>query len=295
VHAVAHGRIGIQLAHAGRKGSTHHPWEGEDRPLTAAEGAWPTLAPSAIPFRPGWPAPREMDRGDMDRVCDAFVRAAVRAHEAGFDAIELHAAHGYLLSSFLSPLSNRRSDAYGGSLENRMRFPLEVFEAVRAAWPEPKPISVRISATDWMEDGSGFRPEDAVALARALRERGCDIIDVSSGGNAPVSKPVYGRMYQVPFAEKIRYEAGMPVMAVGAIQGADHANTVLAAGRADLCVMARPHLSDPYLTLHAAERYEYPDQPWPGQYLLGRQKPASARPSAAPTLETAEEVDPSSQ
>jgi anthraniloyl-CoA monooxygenase len=295
IHASAHARIGIQLAHAGRKGSAYHPWQGEDRPLTAAEGAWPTLAPSAIPLRPDWPVPREMDRADMDRVRDAFVRAAVWAHEAGFDAIELHVAHGYLLSSFLSPLSNRRTDAYGGSLENRMRFPLEVFEAVRRAWPEPKPISARITATDWMADGSGFRPEDAVAVARALKERGCDIIDVSSGGNAPESKPVYGRMYQVPFAEKIRYEVGMPVMAVGAIQGADHANTVLAAGRADLCAMARPHLSDPYLTLHAAERYEYPDQPWPGQYLLGHAKPASVRPTIAPTLETAEEVDPSSQ
>jgi anthraniloyl-CoA monooxygenase len=176
-----------------------------------------------------------------------------------------------------------------------MRYPLEVFDAVRAVWPEDKPISVRLSATDWMDDGTGFMPDDAVEVARALKARGCDVIDVSSGGNAPSSRPVYGRMYQVPFAEKIRYEARIPVMAVGAIQGADHANTVLAAGRADLCAMARPHLSDPYLTLHAAERYEYSDQHWPGQYLLGRQKPAAARPAAAPTLETAEDVDPSSQ
>ena len=269
-HANSNAKIGIQLAHAGRKGSVHHPWEGDDIPLTAAQGAWETMGPSAEPFRPDWPVPRQMDRADMDVVRDAFVRAAERSEEAGFDWIELHMAHGYLLSSFLSPLSNSRTDEYGGSLENRMRYPLEVFEAVRATWPEGKPISVRISASDWMPDGSGMTVDDSVVLARALKERGCDVIDVSSGGNSPDSEPLYGRMYQVPFAERIRYEAEVPVMAVGAILGADHANTILGAGRADLAVMARPHLREPYLTLAAAAHYDFPDVTWPGQYRLGK-------------------------
>src|SRR5581483_6107033 len=179
-------------------------------------------------------------------------------------------AHGYLLSSFLSPLANHRSDDHGGSLENRMRFPLEVFVAVRAAWPAHKPISVRITGSDWMDDGSGITPEEATAFARELARRGCDVVDVSSGGNAPESRPEYGRMYQVPFAEQVRFGAGVPVMAVGALLGADHANTVLAAGRADLAVMARPHLADPYLTVHAAARYGSAEYPWPGQYWRGR-------------------------
>jgi anthraniloyl-CoA monooxygenase len=271
-HAHSRAKIGIQLAHAGRKGSVHHPWKGEDLPLAPAEGRWTTLGPSADPFRPSWPAPKAMDRADMDRVLSEFAISTAWAGEAGFDWLELHMAHGYLLSSFLSPLSNSRRDAYGGSLENRMRFPLEVFAAVRAAWPAELPMSVRLSATDWMTDGSGFTPEDAVAVARELKRLGCDLIDVSSAGNSPDSKPDYGRMYQVPFAEKIRYEAAIPVMAVGAILDVDHANTVLAAGRADLAVMARPHLADPYLTLHAATRYGV-DLPWPGQYLPGKPKP----------------------
>jgi len=194
------------------------------------------------------------------------------SQEAGFDLIELHMAHGYLLSSFLSPLSNQRSDAYGGSLEKRMRFPLEVFEAVRGVWPEHKPLAVRISATDWQ---GGMTPADAVELARALKARGCDVIDVSTAGNSPASKPEYGRMYQVPFADQIRHEAQIPVMAVGAIFGADHVNTIVAAGRADLCCLARPHLADPYLTLHAAAKYGYDAQWWPGQYLAG--KPVAVR------------------
>jgi anthraniloyl-CoA monooxygenase len=210
-----------------------------------------------------------MTRADMDEVLAAFVRATERSVEAGFDWIELHFAHGYLLSSFLSPLANLRTDAYGGALENRMRYPLEVFAAVRAAWPEDRPMSVRISATDWLGD-EGTTPEDSVALSRRLQALGCDAIDVSSAGNSPRSRPLYGRMYQVPFAERIRYEVGIPVMAVGALLGADHANTVLAAGRADLAVMARPHLREPYLTLAAAARYDVPDVEWPGQYLLGR-------------------------
>jgi anthraniloyl-CoA monooxygenase len=271
-HAHSPAKIGIQLAHAGRKGSVHHPWMGEDLPLAPAEGGWTTLGPSADPFRASWPAPKAMDRSDMDRILAAFVRSTGWAAEAGFDWLELHMAHGYLLSSFLSPLSNSRQDDYGGELENRMRFPLEVFAAVRAAWPAALPMSVRLSATDWMPDGSGFTPADAVAVSRELKRLGCDLIDVSSAGNASDSKPDYGRMYQVPFAEKIRYEAAIAVMAVGAILDADHANTVLAAGRADLAVLARPHLADPYLSLHAAARYGV-DVPWPGQYLPGKPKP----------------------
>lgn len=269
-HAQSGAKIGIQLAHAGRKGSSHHPWEGDDSPLS--DGAWTTLGPSAEPFRPGWPAPREMTRADMDRVRDAFVAATERAERAGFDLVELHMAHGYLLSSFLSPLSNLRSDDYGGSLEARARYPLEVLDAVRAAWPADKPLMVRISASDWLGE-RGFTPDDAVVVARWLHEHGCDLIDVSSAGNSIESQPVYGRMYQVPFAEKIRYEAGVPVMAVGAIQGADHVNTLLAAGRTDLCALARPHLADPYLSLHAASEYGFEDQRWPGQYLLGKPRP----------------------
>ncbi len=269
VHGHSPAKIGIQLAHAGRKGSVSHPWDGaDDEPL--AEGAWTTIGPSAIPYRSHWPAPRAMDRGDMDRVREDFVAATLRALEAGFDLIELHLAHGYLLSSFLSDLSNRRTDEYGGSLANRLRFPLEVVEAVRAAWPLDRPLFARISASDWMPDGSGTTADDAVEIARALQGVGVDAIDVSSAGNVPESRPKYGRMYQVPFAERIRHEVGIPVLAVGAIQGADHANTVLASGRADLAVMARPHLADPALTRHAATRYGYHDQWWPPQYLAGR-------------------------
>jgi anthraniloyl-CoA monooxygenase len=273
VHRHTPARIGIQLAHAGRKGSTFHPWDGDDVPLTAAEGAWTTIAPSALPFKDDWPVPRSMTRADMDRVREDFVAATLRAEEAGFDLVELHMAHGYLLSSFVSPLSNRREDEYGGNLENRMRFPLEVFAAMRAAWPAAKPMLVRISASDWMPDGSGTTPEEAVEMARMLKSAGCDLVDVSSGGNVAESEIVYGRMYQVPFAERIRYEADIPVAAVGAITGADHANTVLAAGRADLAVMARPHLRHPYLTLDAAEHYGQWDHWWPGQYQPGKPRP----------------------
>ncbi|MFQ5349540.1 MAG: bifunctional salicylyl-CoA 5-hydroxylase/oxidoreductase [Thermoanaerobaculia bacterium] len=277
VHASSGAKIGIQLAHAGRKGSVRHPWQGDDVPLGAEEGAWQTLAPSAEPFRSDWPAPRAMDRAAMERVRGEFVRAARMAAEAGFDWIEVHMAHGYLLSSFISPLANRRDDEYGGSLANRMRYPLEVFRAMREAWPEDHPMSVRISATDWLDAAGGVTAEESVILALILKENGCDAIDVSSAGNSPDSKPAYGRMYQVPFADRIRHEVGIPVMAVGALLGADYANTVLAAGRADLAVMARPHLRNPYLTLHAAERYELWDHPWPGQY-----DPAKPRPPRPP-------------
>ena len=237
--------------------------------MRADEGAWETLGPSPLPFDEGWHVPRAMIRSDMDRLIVAFADATRRSHAAGFDLVELHMAHGYLLSSFLSPLSNVRTDDYGGSLANRARFPLEVLDAVRAAWPTEKPVSVRISASDWVKEG-GVTIEESVELAKLLKAHGCDIVDVSSGGNSPRSKIVYGRMYQVPFSEQIRAEAEIPTMAVGGIQDADHVNTVLAAGRADLCALARPHLVDPYLTLHAATRYGVQAHPWPSQYLAAR-------------------------
>jgi len=269
VHGASAAKIGLQLAHAGRKGSMAHDWSMTDRPLAEHEGAWTTLAPSAIPFRPGWPAPRAMDRADMDRVRGEFVRSTRWAAEAGFDWLELHLAHGYLLSSFLSPLANRREDDYGGSLGNRFRYPLEVAAAVRAAWPTHLPMSARISATDWFPDGRGFTPDEAVALARELKAAGVDVVDVSSAGNVPDSPVEYGRMYQAPFADRIRHEVDVPVMAVGGILDADHANTLLAAGRADLAVLGRAHLADPYLALHEAGRYGV-DAPWPAQYRMGR-------------------------
>jgi len=268
VHARSQAAIGIQLAHAGRKGSCNLPWEGDD-PLRDGT-AWQTIAPSALPFDEDWHVPREMTRADMDRVRDDFAAAARRAEEAGFDLLELHFAHGYLLSEFLSPAANRRTDEYGGSLENRLRYPLEVFEAVRAAWPAARPMSVRISATDWLPEGEGLTGDDAVVIARALEERGLDLIDVSTAGNTPRSRPAYGRMYQVPFADRIRHATGLKVMAVGAIQGPDHVNTVVAAGRADLCALARPHLLDPHLTLRAAVTYGYDPQAWPVQYLAAK-------------------------
>jgi anthraniloyl-CoA monooxygenase len=204
-----------------------------------------------------------MTRADMDRVKADFVRAAKLAERAGFDMIELHMAHGYLLASFLSPLTNRRADGYGGALENRLRYPLEVFDAVRAVWPAAKPISVRISASDWKEGGT--TPDDAVGIAKALKAHGCDIVDVSTGQTVDDDAPVYGRLYQTPFADRIRHEAGIPTMTVGAISTWADANTILAAGRADLCVLARAHLFDPYWTRHAAQEQGY-DLPWPPQY-----------------------------
>lgn len=268
VHANSASKIGLQLAHAGRKGSCSRPWEG-DAPL--ATGGWRTLGPSAVPFRPEWPAPKAMDHGDLARVRDEFVAGARRAAAAGFDALELHMAHGYLLSSFLSPLSNVRTDEYGGSLQNRARYPLEVCRAVRTVWPQDRLLVVRISATDWLGE-RGFTIEEAVQVAKELKACGVDVIDVSSAGNTPESKPVYGRMYQVPFAEQIRHEAGIPVMAVGGIQGVDHANTIVGAGRADLCAIARGHLEEPYLTLQGANRYGVADFGWPKQYLAVRKR-----------------------
>lgn len=268
VHRYSRAKIGIQLGHAGRKGATRKMWEGMDEPLE--EGGWPLISASPIPYLPHSQVPREMTREDMDKVRDDFVRAARMADEAGFDILELHMAHGYLLASFISPLTNVRRDEYGGSLENRMRFPLEVFDAVRAVWPEDKPMAVRLSATDW-KDG-GLTGEDAVEIARMLKAHGCDLIDVSTGQTVPDARPVYGRMYQTPFSEQIRNEVGIPTITVGNITTADQVNTILAAGKADLCALARPHLRDPHWTLHAATELDY-DLDWPVQYLPGKPRP----------------------
>ncbi|MDP2764146.1 MAG: bifunctional salicylyl-CoA 5-hydroxylase/oxidoreductase, partial [Brevundimonas sp.] len=265
VHAQG-SRIAIQLAHAGRKGSVERPWGPRaDAPLL--EGGWALIAPSPIPWSADDQTPREMTRADMDRVRDDFVRATVWAEEAGFDMVELHCAHGYLLSSFLTPISNHRTDDYGGSIENRLRFPLEVFAAMRAVWPDDKPMSVRLSATDWVEDG--VTPEESVAIARAFAEAGCDLIDVSAGQTSEQAQPVYGRMFQTPFSDRIRNEAGVATMAVGNIYETDHVNSILAAGRADLCALARPHLADPNWSLRAAAELGWRGQKPPVQYLAG--------------------------
>ena len=276
VHGHSRSKLGLQLGHAGRKASCSVPWEG-DAPLQDAR-AWPTIGPSADAFKDGWHVPRAMTRADMDRVLGEFVAATKRADEAGFDLLEVHAAHGYLLSSFLSPLSNKRADEHGGALANRMRYPLEVVEAVRKAWPARKPLFVRISASDWLDHAGGFTCDEAVLFARELKKLGVDCIDVSSAGNTPLSRVDYGRMYQVPFADAIRHGAGILVQCVGAVQGVDHANTVLAAGRADLVAMARPHLADPYLALHAAAELGKHDMPWPRQYLAAKPRPKAVEP-----------------
>ena len=268
VHRWSNAKIALQLGHSGRKGSTKLMWEGNDVPLDT--GNWAVMAPSAIAYRDGMQVPREMTRADMKRVRDQFARSATLGAEAGFDMLELHCAHGYLLSSFLTPLSNRRTDEWGGSLENRLRFPLEVFAAVRAAFPAEKPISVRISATDWV--AGGIEGAEAVAMARAFHAGGADIIHVSAGQTSPEAKPVYGRMFQTPLSDRIRNEGGVPTIAVGNITEADQVNSIIAAGRADLCALARPHLADPNWTLHAAAQLGYAAQPWPVQYLTGREQ-----------------------
>jgi len=269
VHANGDARIAIQLGHAGRKGSTQVGWQQMDHPL--AHDNWPLVSASALPYLPGVSqTPRAMTRDDMTRVRDDFVANARRAAEAGFDWLELHCAHGYLLSSFISPLTNQREDAYGGPLANRLRYPLEVFGAVRAVWPEDRPMSVRISAHDWVE--GGITADDAVEIARAFHAAGADMIDCSSGQVSAEQAPVYGRMYQTPFSDRIRNEAGIATIAVGAIFEADHVNGIIAAGRADLCAIARPHLADPAWTLHEAARAGYRDIAWPHQYLAGKQQ-----------------------
>jgi anthraniloyl-CoA monooxygenase len=268
VHRESDAAIGIQLGHAGPKGSTNAPWQhtGADRPLP--EGNWPLLAASAVPFLPDGAVPRAMDKADMQRVQADFVRSTVLAAAAGFDWLELHCAHGYLLSAFISPLTNRRADGFGGALDNRLRFPLAVFAAMRAAWPAERPMSVRISAHDWVP--GGITPEDAVAIARAFKAAGADLIDVSSGQVSAEQKPVYGRMYQTPFSDRIRNEAGIATMAVGAITEADHVNSIIGAGRADLCAVARPHLANPAWTLTEAARIGWRGITWPKPYESGK-------------------------
>ncbi len=267
VHRETDAKICCQLGHSGPKGSTQLGWEEMDAPLP--EGNWPVMSASDIPWSDRNQVPRPMDRDDMEMVKAQFVSAAEMAARAGFDMLELHCAHGYLLSSFITPLTNKRTDEYGGSLENRMRYPLEVFHAVRAVWPDDKPISIRISAHDWVGE-AGITPGDAVAIARCLGEAGVDICDVSAGQTSIQARPVYGRMFQTPFSDRIRNETGMKTMAVGNIYEPDHVNSILMAGRADLVCLARPHLADPYWTLHAAAALGDDGQTWPAPYYAGR-------------------------
>ncbi|MHC4452449.1 MAG: bifunctional salicylyl-CoA 5-hydroxylase/oxidoreductase [Planctomycetota bacterium] len=269
VHANSEAKIALQLGHAGRKGASKLMWDGIDQPLT--EGAWPIMAASPIPYMVDSQIPKEMGREDMAKVVANFASAAAMSDEAGFDMLEVHFAHGYLLAGFLSPLTNARTDEYGGSIDNRMRFPLEVFRAVRAVWPQGKPISVRVSAIDWHEDGQKI--EDTIAVVNALKESGVDIVDVSSGHTATDEQPDYDRCYQVPFSERIRLATGVPTMTVGAISNHGEINAILASGEADLVVMARPHLYDPYFTRHAAAEQQYHGLGWPKQYGPGAPEP----------------------
>ncbi len=283
VHAHSDAAVGVQIGHAGPKGSTCAPWQGGgmDQALPEGDGLrnWGLLAASAQPYLPDGQVPRAMTRADMDRVKTDFVAAAGRAAQAGFDWLELHCAHGYLLSSFLSPLTNHRRDEHGGPLENRLRYPLEVAAAVRAAWPADRPMSVRISAHDWVAGGN--TPAEAVAMARAFKAVGVDLVDVSSGQVSPEQKPTYGRMYQTPFADRVRQEAGIATMAVGAISEADHVNAIIAAGRADLCAVGRPHLANPAWTLAEAARIGHTPIRWPRQLVSGKSQMESLAQRAA--------------
>ncbi|MFF4590520.1 bifunctional salicylyl-CoA 5-hydroxylase/oxidoreductase [Streptomyces sp. NPDC001388] len=279
VHTRAPGTaIGVQLGHSGRKGSTKVMWEGMDEPLP--EGNWPLVAASPLPYKPGSQTPRQLSRAQLTDLREQFAAAAWRAGRAGFDLLELHCAHGYLLSGFLSPLTNRRTDAYGGSLAKRLRFPLEVFDAVRATWPAERPMTVRISATDWADGGTSA--EDAVEIARAFAAHGADAIDVSTGQVVADETPEFGRSYQTPFADRIRHEAGVPVIAVGAISSWDDVNSLILAGRTDLCALGRPHLHDPNWTLHAAAEQGYtgPGAGWPAPYRAGSRPPRTGRTDA---------------
>ncbi|WP_399497558.1 bifunctional salicylyl-CoA 5-hydroxylase/oxidoreductase [Streptomyces sp. P17] len=279
VHGQAPGTaIGVQLGHSGRKGSTQLMWEGIDEPLP--DGNWPLVAASPLPYKPGNQTPRELSRAQLTDLREQFTAAAWRAARAGFDLLELHCAHGYLLSGFLSPLTNRRTDAYGGSLDKRLRFPLEVFDAIRGVWPEERPMTVRISATDWAEGGTSA--EDAVEIARAFAAHGADAIDVSTGQVVAEERPEFGRSYQTPYADRIRNTLGIPVIAVGAISSWDDVNSLILAGRTDLCALARPHLYDPHWTLHAAaeQSYEGPGVVWPTQYRAGSRRPQTGRTDA---------------
>jgi anthraniloyl-CoA monooxygenase len=270
--------IGVQLGHSGRKGSTKLMWEGMDEPLN--DGNWPLVAASPIPYKPGSQLPRELTRAQLTDIREQFAEAGWRAARSGFDLLELHCAHGYLLSGFLSPLTNRRTDAYGGTLAKRLRFPLEVFDAVRSAWPEEKPMTVRISATDWAEGGT--TAEEAVEIARAFAAHGADAIDVSTGQVVAEERPEFGRSYQTPYADRIRQEIGIPVIAVGAISSWDDVNSLILAGRTDLCALARPHLYDPHWTLHAAaeQGYSGPGAVWPEPYQAGSRRPQTGRTDA---------------
>ncbi|MFI6645229.1 bifunctional salicylyl-CoA 5-hydroxylase/oxidoreductase [Streptomyces sp. NPDC050504] len=280
VHAQAPGTaIGVQLGHSGRKGSTKLMWEGIDQPLQ--DGNWPLVAASPLPYRAGVnQVPHALDRAGLTEVREQFAAAAWRAARAGFDLLELHCAHGYLLSGFLSPLTNTRDDEYGGSLAGRLRFPLEVLDAVRSIWPGDRPLTVRLSATDWAAGGT--TADDAVEIARAFAAHGADAIDVSTGQVVPGERPEYGRSYQVPYADRIRNELGVPVVAVGAISSWDDVNSLLLAGRADLCAVGRPHLYDPHWTLHAAaeQGYEGPGATWPLPYRAGSRRPPTGRTDA---------------
>ncbi|MEU6143906.1 bifunctional salicylyl-CoA 5-hydroxylase/oxidoreductase [Streptomyces sp. NPDC047081] len=279
VHAQSPGTaIGVQLGHSGRKGSTKLMWEGMDEPLP--DGNWPLVAASALPYKPGSQTPRELTRAQLTDIREQFTSAAWRAARAGFDLLELHCAHGYLLSGFLSPLTNHRTDAYGGSPEKRLRFPLEVFDAIRGVWPEERPMTVRISATDWAEGGNSA--EDAVAIARAFAAHGADAIDVSTGQVVAEEQPEFGRSYQTPYADRIRHTVGIPVIAVGAISSWDDVNSLILAGRTDLCALARPHLYDPHWTLHAAaeQGYDGPGAVWPDPYRAGSRRPRTGRMDA---------------
>jgi len=267
VHRETEAMICCQIGHAGRKGSTRIGWEGMDQPLVSDN--WPLLSASAIPWSDDNETPKAMDRADMDAVKADFVSATEMAARAGFDMIELHAAHGYLISSFISPLSNVRDDEYGGRLENRMRYPLEVFAAMRESWPTSKPMAVRISANDWAGE-DGVTPTEAVKIAAIFETAGADIIDVSAGQTSTVGKPVYGRMFQTPFSDRIRNEACIKTMAVGNIYEADHVNSILMAGRADLVCIARAHLADPYWTLRTATTLGDRHETWPLPYEAGR-------------------------
>jgi anthraniloyl-CoA monooxygenase len=265
-HTHGSAKICLQLGHAGRKGGTRLMWDGMDQPLP--DGGWPIISASAIPYTAENQVPRAMDRTDMDRVVQDFRQAAIRGDRCGFDMLELHCAHGYLLASFLSPLTNTRTDAYGGSVENRLRFPLEVFDAMRSVWPDDKPMSVRLSATDWAD--GGISEPDVATIARTFAEHGCDLIDVSTGQTVADAAPIYGRMFQVPFSDMIRNETGLSTMCVGSITSADQINTILAAGRADLVALARPHLVDTGFAMRAAADYGISDMPCPVQYEYGR-------------------------
>jgi anthraniloyl-CoA monooxygenase len=265
-HAHGPAKICLQLGHAGRKGGTRLMWDGMDQPLP--DGGWPVVSASAIPYTPDNRVPRAMDRADMDRVVDEFRQAAARGDRCGFDMLELHCAHGYLFASFLSPLTNTRTDEYGGSIENRLRFPLEVFDAMRVVWPDDKPMSVRLSATDWAD--GGISEPDVATIARTFAAHGCDLIDVSTGQTVADAAPIYGRMFQVPFSDMIRNETGLSTMCVGSITSADQINTILAAGRADLVALARPHLVDTGFAMRAAADYGVTDIPCPVQYEYGR-------------------------